>query len=370
MRKLASIQKIKDLKPIPGADRIVEATILGWHVVVGKNEFKIGDLVVYFETDSVFPDWLKARTGVHDKHLTTRRFKGVYSQGFCIALNKLADKISCSVVGTDVTEALGVKKWEPDALNGGREWWKNRKKKPDKWYFHTKLGSWIYKHFFDKPETGPFPTELVPKTDETRAQVIPDILTKYKGDECNYTEKLDGSSVTFYLEPNKFLGRTMGYKLRVCSRNRMIFDKSHFMYETAEKLKLWMKPGYIYQGEILGPNIQGNKYGLTDYHIYIYQMYSLDLKRYLTPDELSWHWDSGLEFVPNLGTFKLTDDIDQLVEMSKGWSSLSTRKKETPREGIVIRPVAYIDGLDKDKFVGGRLSFKVINPEFLVKYKL
>ena len=52
MRKLASIQKIIELKPIEGADRIELARVLGWQVVVGKGQYKPGDLVVYYEIDS------------------------------------------------------------------------------------------------------------------------------------------------------------------------------------------------------------------------------------------------------------------------------------------------------------------------------
>lgn len=47
MRKLASIQKIKALDPIEGADAIERASVLGWQLVVKKDEFKVGDLCVY-----------------------------------------------------------------------------------------------------------------------------------------------------------------------------------------------------------------------------------------------------------------------------------------------------------------------------------
>ena len=56
MRKLASIQKIVDLQPIPKADRIEVATIQGWQCVVKKGEFQVGDLCVYFEIDSLLPE--------------------------------------------------------------------------------------------------------------------------------------------------------------------------------------------------------------------------------------------------------------------------------------------------------------------------
>lgn len=56
MRTLASIQRIDALEPIAGADQIEKAKILGWELVVKKNEFKVGDLCIYCEIDSVLPE--------------------------------------------------------------------------------------------------------------------------------------------------------------------------------------------------------------------------------------------------------------------------------------------------------------------------
>lgn len=47
MSKLASVQIIKDIQSIEGADAIELAFVLGWQVVVKKNEFKIGEKVCY-----------------------------------------------------------------------------------------------------------------------------------------------------------------------------------------------------------------------------------------------------------------------------------------------------------------------------------
>ena len=55
MRKLASIQKIKAVMPIPDADRLELVQVLGWKCVGGKDEFRVGDMVVYFEIDSFLP---------------------------------------------------------------------------------------------------------------------------------------------------------------------------------------------------------------------------------------------------------------------------------------------------------------------------
>ena len=226
-------------------------------------------------------------------------------------------------------------------------------------------GSLVLEEVLYKPVAGPFPTNLVPKTDETRVQILGDVLKLHKDIVCEYTEKLDGSSITFWVDKKD--------KLHVCSRNRELFDKKDFMFEAASKLKYKLKQGCIYQGEILGPNIQGNKYGVTDYHIFVYQVYMPDEKEYMNPIQLREHLATReIEQVPVLGEFRLTDDIDAIVDMSIGMSVLSKkyRMKETQREGIVIRPRININGIYDKRFVGGRMSFKAINPKFLVKYNL
>jgi hypothetical protein len=58
IRKLATIARIEEIKPIVGADNIEHARVRGWWVVVKKKDFKIGDLCVYVETDSIMPDGL------------------------------------------------------------------------------------------------------------------------------------------------------------------------------------------------------------------------------------------------------------------------------------------------------------------------
>lgn len=371
MRKLASIQTIKKLEPIQGADRIEKATVLGWNVVVQKGLYKEGDLVIYLEIDSVLPKELAERANFTDSHLKTRRFKGVYSQGMCLPVTELPAWFKeqypnlATKVGVDVTTELGITKWEPDQRNDD-QWWKyhENQKTPKKWYMRFAIGRWFWKKFLYKPVSGPFPTDLVPKTDETRVQVLQDVLTQYKGVKCQYTEKVDGSSITFWVDEHD--------KLHVCSRNREIFNKQDFMYATVEKMMPeYVGRGLVFQGEILGPNIQGNKYGLKDYEIRVYQVYIPTEKKYLTPAEVTRTCEvCGFKQVPVLGEFELTDDIDKLVDIAIGMSVLDTRGKDTQREGIVIRPLENIDDLCDSRFVGGRLSFKAINPKFLVKYNL
>ena len=68
-----------------------------------------------------------------------------------------------------------------------------------------------------------------------------------------------------------------------------------------------------------------------------------------------------LEAVPQLGTVTLEHDVDGLIRMAEGVSVLNPKVQ---REGIVLRPNAE----EHDADVGGRLSFKAINPQFLLNY--
>ena len=169
MRKLASVQRIKALDPIAGADAIERATVLGWHLVVKKGEFKVGELCVYCEVDCLMPDdpsfeFLKAR----GMRIKTIKLRGQISQGICFPLSILPAGFDIQE-DADCTAVLGITKYEPPipaCLNG------------------------IAK--------GAFPS-FIPKTDEMRVQILQDLLDRYKGEGCYVSEKVDGSSATFYV---------------------------------------------------------------------------------------------------------------------------------------------------------------------------
>ena len=82
-RKLVSIQSVDSLEPIAGADNIVKARVMGWDVVVKKNEFAPGDPCVFFEIDSVLPDGKPWAEFMRPRgfRVKTARLRGVLSQG-------------------------------------------------------------------------------------------------------------------------------------------------------------------------------------------------------------------------------------------------------------------------------------------------
>lgn len=88
MRKLASIQTISEIHPIEGKDRIVLATVEGWHIIVQKSDFKVGDKCVLIEIDSVLPEtpWFEFLRPKKFK-IKTLKLSNTVSQGIAFPLS-------------------------------------------------------------------------------------------------------------------------------------------------------------------------------------------------------------------------------------------------------------------------------------------
>lgn len=336
MRNLASIQKIRALDPIPDADAIERATVLGWQLVVKKGEYKIGDLVVYCEIDSILPDkpefeFLKSR----GMRIRTIRLRGQVSQGICFPLSILPDGFEIKE-GADCTEALNIIKYEPP----------------------------IPANLSGKVK-GKFPS-FIPKTDETRVQVLQKVLTKYKGEKCYVTEKVDGSSATFFINNGEF---------GVCSRNlELLEDDENSFWKVARQMDIENKlrslnANIAIQGELVGEGIQSNKLKLRGQTIMMFNAFDIDKFEYL-PFEPFFKLMLKLDLptVPLVSSaYMLDDDIDAIIKMATIKSKIAP---DVWAEGIVIRPITEsIDLLlSNENFNNGRVSFKAINPEFLLKY--
>ena len=135
MRKLVTIRKIDEIRPIEGADAIEVAILGGWQVVIKKGSSNVGDLVAYAEIDSWIPTELapflskgkepREFEGVKGERLRTVKMRGALSQGLLIDLFTVAEYCKGVVnskgievanriysLGDDISEVLGVKKWE------------------------------------------------------------------------------------------------------------------------------------------------------------------------------------------------------------------------------------------------------------------
>lgn len=95
-RKLASIQRIEEIRDIENADAIQAYRVLGWWVVDKKGAHKVGDLVVYCEIDSWIPHELvpflskghepREYNRVKGERLRSIRLRGQISQGLLLSI--------------------------------------------------------------------------------------------------------------------------------------------------------------------------------------------------------------------------------------------------------------------------------------------
>ena len=101
MRKLASIRRVVEIKPIEGADAIEAIRVDGWWCVTKKGEFKVNDLCTYFEVDSFLPvrpefEFLRKACFKSTKHLgdgfrlKTIKLRGQVSQGLALPITILS----------------------------------------------------------------------------------------------------------------------------------------------------------------------------------------------------------------------------------------------------------------------------------------
>ncbi len=335
-RKLASVQEIISIDDIPGADNIQVATVKGWKLVVKRGDFEPGQKAIYCEIDSFLPikeefeflrkSSFKRMGDLEGFRLKTIKLRGQVSQGLLLPVTILKDKIYPDhyknlSIGDDVAEALGIFKFEPPIpaeLSGVMK--------------------------------GNFPA-FIPKTDEERIQNLTELYENFKKSVFYVTEKLDGSSATYYYNNGVF---------GACSRNIDLLESGgNSFWKVARTLQLEEKmkeseKNLCLQGEMIGEGIQGNPYKLKGQDVRFFNAFDIDEQRYLTLDEFGEVMEvMGLKTVPFIVIdYNLPETIDELLTYAEGKSMLNTN---TEREGIVIRNHQRT------------ISFKAISNKFLLK---
>jgi RNA ligase (TIGR02306 family) len=341
MRKLVTIQKISEVRPIPDAEFIELVVIKGWQCVAKKGEFKPGDLCVYFEVDSYLPidvryEFLRKTSYRNNDYMgegfrvKTVKFRGEISQGLALPLSAFPE-LSGSAQDDEVTEILKVKKWEmPEQASSAG----------------VAVG--------DKPYG-------IPTTDETRIQSIPEFLEHFNGKPYYISTKMDGTSCTVYIKDGKVgvCGRNDEYKEDTESCSMWAYVYKHNL---KEKL-MALGEDIAFQGEFCGAGIQKNRMKLYEPALYVFDVIKIadgDRLRKCGLDEiLSYCEKLGIESVPIEETgdsFSYT--LPELIERAKGKYASGLDK-----EGIVVRTREY------GRVGNDKLSFKVINNDFLAKEK-
>ena len=376
-RKLASIRKVKEIFPIEGADVIEVAVVDGWKVVTKKGEYKPGDLCVYCEIDSFLPireefeflrkSSFKKMGGQEGFRLKTIRLRGQVSQGLLLPLSVLEgpDEMKIGISpqphgdqvqlgpyddalvieeGADVSNHLGIVKWEPP--------------------IPAELAGKV---------KGLFPS-FIRKTDEERVQNLARNYAEWglsSKHQFYVAEKLDGSSATYYFNDGVF---------GVCSRNLELAEPEEFVpgtvlgsdgierpkqentfWKVARELDLSTKlaaVGYniCLQGELIGEGIQGNPYKIKGQTVKFFNAFNIDTQEYLgLRDFVAIITLLGLDHVPILDApFQLPETVDEMLKYAEGYSYLNP---QTQREGVVVR------SLDRT------ISFKAISNQFLLAEK-
>jgi len=340
-RKLATIRKIEEIKPIPEADKICAYRVDGWLVVDTINKYQVNDLVIYCEVDSWIPHELapflskgqepREYNGVKGERLKTVKLRGQVSQGLLLPI----ELTFWRDIGTNVTESLGIQKWEPpipSQLQG------------------TMKGN--FPHF-------------IPKTDQERCQNLrKDIFETHKDEIYEVTVKLDGSSTTIYVKDGEVgvcsrnidLKETEGNSFWKAARDQNLIDALQGYCED-------MAMNLAIQGELIGEGIQGNPEKLKGHRFFLFDVYDITEGRYLEPferynvlDELK-RGGADLEHVPiidqDVRVTQAYDTIDDLLEFAEGPSL----NPQTKREGLVF------------KSCESNFTFKAISNSYLLKHK-
>ena len=378
-RELCYVVQIDNILPIDGADRVEQAIVGGWHIMVRKDQFKIGDKAIYFEIDSKVPekepfDFLASK---HYKIKTQKYFKGaVISQGLLMSYEDFEWDINKYEVGTPLTEALGVKYSIADdnkrkaTVNKYARMKQRNAKLFDKYKFLNKIYAkdWGKKVLFlflgnRRDARASFWPEWVIKTDEERVQNLPQL---FPGDDTEWfvTEKIDGTSTTFTMKK----GKRNKYDFYVCSRN-VCFDKpdKQCFYETnvyteiAEKYNMeFVLHELLYtsgkkldfvtiQGETYGKGVQQRDYHMDTIDFKAFNLifgFSDGTTQRMNPREMTDRLDRfGIPCVPILDEhFKLPKTIDEMVKYAEGDSVVDGDY----REGVVLRTY---DGVNSFKAV-------------------
>jgi hypothetical protein len=377
MRKLVSLQKIKNLIPIDWADRIEIAEIQWWQVIVWKNKFKIWDYCIFFEIDSLIPltdsrfSFLEKSCSIkkviieetpgkineyEGYRLKTMKMRGVISQWLVMPLEEFPEVMefieysisrevlnSCDVWNTEDAENLHAK-----YLNN------------IEWFDLTNLFK-VVKYELQIPEElkgivkWNFPSDT-PITDETRIQNLLEYFNEYEDVLFFATEKLDWTSTTY---------RKIDWELSVCWKNREFRKESdNLFWKLRENLWLDKKDfnWYSIQGETFGAKIQWNPLKIPDKRFYIHSVWDIKNKRYLSYKEyfdfIESYWLISAPVRYENISIK-GKSINDLIELTNINSLINDSRKI---EGLVFRPYQEI----RDK-KWNRVSFKVINPDYLIE---
>ncbi|KAJ3336742.1 hypothetical protein HDU93_002287 [Gonapodya sp. JEL0774] len=325
---LATIEVLLELAPHPNADTLDLATVLGYTCIVKRGTFNVGEKVILIQPDTVLPD---APWAVVYKSKSTRvkavRLRGEWSFGIVEKIATcLPDYAGPTDEGTDVTEILGVTKYEAPVADANANG--------------------------DMTARGGLPFSI-PKTDEERYQSLKRRLPY--GELVDVTLKVDGQSWTAYAKllpdgevATGVTGRSVDFDTEADNAYTRIARK----YRVLEKLKnyaLRVGKSLAIRGESYGGGIQKLKHNPHTNlapDLAIFSVYLIDERRYANKGHPLYFTEVarelGLPTVPILAK-----DVPLTLELCKHYDEEIDKIDGKAFEGVVMK---HAKG-----------SFKVIN---------
>lgn len=369
-----NIVRIAELLPHTNADSLSLVHLGGYQLVVRKGQFRVGDLAVFVQPDSVVPQteafkfiWegsvgLDGTVPEKRRRVTVRKFRGEYSEGLLLPLGDFVELGQCSMEvreGQDVSDLLGVTHYDPDTATANTKG--NDGQGPRrKFRLPRTFKGWV-KFIF----------HLVTGRGRQLTQPVPFTIPTYDVEAFkNYTqalepfehvivsEKIHGSNARFlYLEGVMYAG----------SRSQWKAPGSGCVWRKALEQNPWIErwcrahEGYALYGEVT-PTQGSFNYGTSKVQFFVFDILSPERKwvSYLDYGTLGVNEDEEFlnAFVPILyiGAF-IPDKVLALVD---GISNVPG----TPhiREGIVIRTTT-----ERSQRGLGRVQLKVVSNDFLAK---
>lgn len=326
---LATIEKVKNLRPHPNADRLEICNVLGFQCVVPKNLHKENDLVIYIQTDSVLPqdqEWAEEYINYSPKRVKAVKLRNFWSEGVVVPLSKWNDykeiffdgKFPDDCIGEEVSHIIGVTKYEPPLPSG-----------------ENVVGTLPYQ---------------ISKTDENRFENLRDLPF---GEICDVTLKIDGQSATFgyNVQDDRFFVTGRRFEVDADSENRY----SIHIPKLKDSIINYCKKHNVslaFRGESYGNGIQknsNNPHASKEHSFALFSIWNIEERKYETKGSdhyfLNVAEETGIEIVP-----VLESDVEITPELLKKYSEGIKKIDGQPFEGVVIQ---YPNG-----------SFKVINKDY------
>jgi RNA ligase (TIGR02306 family) len=360
------LTKVLKVEDHPNADRLSLATVYGFQIIISRNQYSVGESVIYIPIDSIidgkleqilFPPDAKVRPS--NGRIRQIKLRGLASQGLLVNPKDVESIVNTKYLKQeqDVAAILGITKYEPPVaeIQVLKKDKKQRKNLPNP-NFHSYNGltnlKWM-PNLFDSKEV--VIQEKIHGMN-ARAALLPrpvrtfwDKVKKLFG-YFNYWEYVYGSNNVDITNKKEYVGY---YQRDIHGE---VFNKLDYQNK--------LLPNEIIYGEIYGPGIQENyDYGLTEPKFILF-----DVKKF--KDDGTHYWldpeqvevftkERGFDMVPVL--YKGIYNKELAKQLAQGPSVL--HPDEPVREGCVVK-LSENYSLD-----GNKQALKVISEEYLANNK-